>query len=42
MPSTDKPQPPNHWTFPWLSPGGAMSCCAFADEVVSVLEKGLS
>ena len=30
-----------NWTFTWLRPGGAMSYRAFADEVVSVLEKGL-
>lgn len=30
-----------NWTFTWLRPGGSMSYRAFADEVVSVLEKGL-
>ena len=30
-----------NWTFTWLRPGGPMSYAAFADEVVSVLEKGL-
>ncbi|MBL8389547.1 MAG: TetR family transcriptional regulator [Hydrogenophaga sp.] len=31
-----------NWTFTWLRPGGAMSYAAFADEVVAVLERGLS
>ena len=31
-----------NWTFTWLRPGGAMSYSAFADEVVDVLERGLS
>lgn len=31
-----------NWTFTWLRPGGAMSYGAFADEVVDVLERGLS
>ncbi|MDO9436341.1 TetR/AcrR family transcriptional regulator [Hydrogenophaga sp.] len=31
-----------NWTFTWLRPDGAMSYSAFADEVVSMLERGLS
>ncbi len=31
-----------NWTFTWLRPGGAMSYAAFADEVVAMLENGLS
>lgn len=31
-----------NWTFTWLRPGGPMSYAAFADEVVAVLEGGLS
>ena len=31
-----------NWTFTWLRPGGPMSYSAFADEVVTVLEKGLA
>ena len=31
-----------NWTFTWLRPGGTMSYSAFADEVVQVLEHGLS
>ena len=31
-----------NWTFTWLRPGGTMSYSAFADEVVDVLERGLS
>jgi hypothetical protein len=31
-----------NWTFSWLRPGGPMSYAAFADEVVAVLERGLS
>ncbi len=31
-----------NWTFTWLRPGGAMSYSAFANEVVDVLEHGLS
>lgn len=31
-----------NWTFTWLRPGGAMSYAAFADEVVAMLEGGLS
>ncbi len=31
-----------NWTFTWLRPGGPMSYAAFADEVVAVLEQGLS
>jgi hypothetical protein len=30
-----------NWTFTWLRPDGAMSYAAFADEVVSVMERGL-
>ncbi|WP_066268911.1 TetR/AcrR family transcriptional regulator [Hydrogenophaga palleronii] len=31
-----------NWTFTWLRPDGSMSYQAFADEVVQVLERGLS
>ena len=31
-----------NWTFTWLRPGGPMSYSAFADEVIGMLEKGLS
>jgi AcrR family transcriptional regulator len=31
-----------NWTFTWLRPGGAMSYAAFAEEVVSMLERGLA
>jgi AcrR family transcriptional regulator len=31
-----------NWTFTWLRPGGAMSYAAFADEVVAMLEGGLT
>ena len=31
-----------NWTFTWLRPGGAMSYSAFAEEVISLLEKGLA
>ncbi|MGA0570272.1 TetR/AcrR family transcriptional regulator [Variovorax sp. VNK109] len=31
-----------NWTFTWLRPGGPMSYAAFAEEVVSVIDKGLS
>jgi AcrR family transcriptional regulator len=31
-----------NWTFTWLRPGGAMSYADFADEVVAMLEHGLS
>jgi AcrR family transcriptional regulator len=31
-----------NWTFTWLRPGGPMSYSAFADEVISMLERGLS
>ena len=31
-----------NWTFTWLRPGGPMSYAAFADEVVAVLDRGLS
>jgi len=31
-----------NWTFTWLRPDGPMSYAAFADEVVAVLERGLS
>ncbi len=30
-----------NWTFTWLRPGGPLSYAAFAEEVVSVLERGL-
>ena len=30
-----------NWTFTWLRPGGSLSYSAFADEVVTMLEKGL-
>ena len=31
-----------NWTFTWLRPGGPMSYAAFADEVISMLERGLA
>ena len=31
-----------NWTFTWLRPGGPMSYAAFADEVVAMLEGGLT
>ncbi len=31
-----------NWTFTWLRPGGPMSYAAFADEVITMLERGLS
>ena len=31
-----------NWTFTWLRPGGAMSYPAFADEVIALLDGGLS
>ena len=31
-----------NWTFTWLRPDGAMSYSAFADEVIAMLEGGLS
>jgi AcrR family transcriptional regulator len=31
-----------NWTFTWLRPGGPMSYTAFADEVIALLERGLS
>ncbi|WP_302176041.1 TetR/AcrR family transcriptional regulator [uncultured Hydrogenophaga sp.] len=31
-----------NWTFTWLRPGGPMSYAAFADEVVAVMERGMS
>jgi AcrR family transcriptional regulator len=31
-----------NWTFTWLRPGGPLSYAAFADEVITMLEKGLS
>jgi AcrR family transcriptional regulator len=31
-----------NWTFTWLRPGGPMSYAAFADEVIAMLEHGLS
>jgi AcrR family transcriptional regulator len=31
-----------NWTFTWLRPDGPMSYAAFADEVIAMLERGLS
>jgi AcrR family transcriptional regulator len=31
-----------NWTFTWLRPGGPMSYSAFADEVVAMLERGMT
>lgn len=31
-----------NWTFTWLRPGGSLSYDAFADEVIALLERGLS
>ncbi len=31
-----------NWTFTWLRPDGPMSYAAFADEVISTLERGLA
>ncbi len=31
-----------NWTFTWLRPGGAMSYAAFAEEVITTLERGLA
>lgn len=31
-----------NWTFTWLRPGGELSYAAFAEEVISMLERGLS
>ena len=31
-----------NWTFTWLRPGGPMSYAAFAEEVVAMLDQGLS
>ena len=31
-----------NWTFTWLRPGGPISYAAFADEVIAMLERGLS
>ena len=31
-----------NWTFTWLRPGGPLSYAAFADEVISVLDRGLA
>ena len=31
-----------NWTFTWLRPGGSMSYAAFAEEVIALLDKGLS
>jgi AcrR family transcriptional regulator len=31
-----------NWTFTWLRPGGAMSYSAFAEEVITMLERGLA
>lgn len=31
-----------NWTFTWLRPGGPLSYAAFAQEVISVLDRGLA
>ena len=31
-----------NWTFTWLRPDGPLSYDAFADEVIALLERGLS
>ena len=31
-----------NWTFTWLRPGGPISYVAFAEEVITLLEKGLN
>ncbi|WP_439589932.1 TetR/AcrR family transcriptional regulator [Hydrogenophaga sp.] len=31
-----------NWTFTWLRPGGPMSYSAFAEEVVAMLERGMT
>ncbi len=31
-----------NWTFTWLKPGGTMSYAQFAQEVIALLDKGLS
>jgi AcrR family transcriptional regulator len=31
-----------NWTFTWLRPGGPMSYTAFAEEVITMLERGLA
>jgi len=31
-----------NWTFTWLRPGGPMSYAAFAEEVIQLLESGLT
>jgi AcrR family transcriptional regulator len=31
-----------NWTFTWLRPGGALSYAGFAEEVIAMLDKGLS
>ncbi len=31
-----------NWTFTWLRPGGAMSYAAFAEEVIAMVERGLT
>ena len=31
-----------NWTFTWLRPGGPMSYAQFAEEVISMLERGLA
>ena len=31
-----------NWTFTWLRPGGPLSYAAFAEEVIAMLEHGLS
>ncbi len=31
-----------NWTFTWLRPGGTLTYAAFADDVIEMLERGLS
>jgi hypothetical protein len=31
-----------NWTFTWLRPSGALSYAGFADEVITMLERGLA
>ena len=31
-----------NWTFTWLRPNGSMSYSAFAEEVIAMLEGGLT
>jgi AcrR family transcriptional regulator len=31
-----------NWTFTWLRPGGALSYAGFAEEVIAMLDRGLS